>query len=559
VEELDFWTEALENSLLDSVFGRDPRDEKAEVAHHRLKRAETAVLATVGHFVPTPATHAIAARRRSAASSSGRRGIPTSKAPARVQLSSSCEFLRPLTSSATSPPKAPLTAPAQWASDAYYAKPPASPLLPMRPRTPASTGLSILPPLTPETSTPNYLAGRAQRFSDEEVEHDAAGLPLPPRSSTAASYAASAALDALDPTLPVPEAAHPGPKWASALAGTVKARKAFGKLLDEVVPSLAPQQPTLTSVELRELFGQGLTRVIDFFRRADTDGSGEVNVEEFKQAVTRLVRIAAPTRSVRAEDVESIFRELDYDNSGVVSYGEMRVHMRPVAGASSSSPPSSVAPSVHGGDVFSSPCHSPLATGGKRAAVVLHTSLPQLPRELQCRSKAVLDLYAQFEKRQAGHRAQISAGNSTVHVDDFEQCLRLYYPNDPKAVTVVLLGWTEKISAAKVRAQRLSTRESDAALIAKLDTDGNGTISVAEFCELGKHTGLSPAKMRQKFREVDLGNTGELTAAQMHDVFHSLRDDMARHQEERAVTKAAPPMTPPPRTPLSLQQKLKEA
>ena len=110
-----------------------------------------------------------------------------------------------------------------------------------------------------------------------------------------------------------------------------------------------------------------------------------------------------------------------------------------------------------------------------------------------------------------------------------------------------------------MRAQRLSTRESDAALIAKLDTDGNGTISVAEFCELGKHTGLSPAKMRQKFREVDLGNTGELTAAQMHDVFHSLRDDMARHQGERAVTKAAPPMAPPPRTPLSLQQTLKGA
>ena len=52
---------------------------------------------------------------------------------------------------------------------------------------------------------------------------------------------------------------------------------------------------------------------------------------------------------------------------------------------------------------------------------------------------------------------------------------------------------------------------------------GNGTISVTEFCELSKSTGLSKAAMRAMFKHKDVGNSGELSYAQMCEVLQELR------------------------------------
>ena len=51
-----------------------------------------------------------------------------------------------------------------------------------------------------------------------------------------------------------------------------------------------------------------------------------------------------------------------------------------------------------------------------------------------------------------------------------------------------------------------SRAELTAELFALFDEDGNGKISIGEFCELSKASGLSKAQMRAKFREKDLGN-----------------------------------------------------
>ena len=71
-------------------------------------------------------------------------------------------------------------------------------------------------------------------------------------------------------------------------------------------------------------------------------------------------------------------------------------------------------------------------------------------------------------------------------------------------------------------------KEADAALICALDTDGNGKISLAEFVELSTVTGLGRFNMRARFRDKDLGNSGELTIEQMREVLQELRDDVSK-------------------------------
>jgi hypothetical protein len=84
-------------------------------------------------------------------------------------------------------------------------------------------------------------------------------------------------------------------------------------------------------------------------------------------------------------------------------------------------------------------------------------------------------------------------------------------------------------------------READAALCQALDADGNGKISIGEFVSLSATTGMSERMMRQRFREKDLGNSGELTMEQMREVLQEMRDAgrAKREKAERAAAAAA--------------------
>ena len=52
----------------------------------------------------------------------------------------------------------------------------------------------------------------------------------------------------------------------------------------------------------------------------------------------------------------------------------------------------------------------------------------------------------------------------------------------------------DKVLKVREAAAVVRTREADAALLAALDEDGNGLISINEFCELSKMTGLSKVR-----------------------------------------------------------------
>jgi hypothetical protein len=50
-------------------------------------------------------------------------------------------------------------------------------------------------------------------------------------------------------------------------------------------------------------------------------------------------------------------------------------------------------------------------------------------------------------------------------------------------------------------------------------------ISIDEFCELSKHTGLAKAQMRASFREADIGHAGQLSPELVSEVLQQLRNE----------------------------------
>lgn len=82
--------------------------------------------------------------------------------------------------------------------------------------------------------------------------------------------------------------------------------------------SLGPLSPLTLREHLR--FGKG--RIIDAFRKFDTDGSGELNKDEFGQAMLALGFEAT------AAQVERTWRHLDIDGDGSVPYLELDKRLR---------------------------------------------------------------------------------------------------------------------------------------------------------------------------------------------------------------------------------------
>ena len=295
-------------------------------------------------------------------------------------------------------------------------------------------------------------------------------------------------------------------------------RKSLSSLLDEMqVPEVvvvrerqaAQRQAATTMISAdvlrkRMLRPDTFDRIIDLFPKVDTDGNGSLDEQEFTNAINQTIDDANPA------DVTKLFREIDRDRSGLISYEELK-------------------------DAF--------RTAAERAARSKYVE-PPLPVHLQRNKRDIFLLYRQFEK-QGVIAAQSTNENVAkfVTAPAFEQCLRMFYPNQTKEDITSMARWSEALAAAKAAAQAEKTRRKDEELVAALDVDSSGTISVNEFVELSRRTGLTKVQLRARFRDKDYDNTGTLNMNQMVDVLHELR-------EERKVRASVPKVKPANPAPL---------
>jgi len=236
-------------------------------------------------------------------------------------------------------------------------------------------------------------------------------------------------------------------------------------------------------------------RIGDLFSKFDGDGSGSIDIDEFTAGVMGSIA------NCDATTVIELFREFDVDRSGFISYNELKVKLN---------------------------------TAAERAARQGFVA-PPLPNYLRVRKREVLQLHRQFEK----HELIDERSMRVAAPCSFEECLRLYYPKDPKETISILVKWVDAVRAAKEAASEEQMRVSDEALVAALDRDGDGSISISEFLQLSKVTGLSKAQMRARFREKDYGNSGSLNMQQMREALFDLRADGARRTRRAAEAQTA--------------------
>ena len=71
-------------------------------------------------------------------------------------------------------------------------------------------------------------------------------------------------------------------------------------------------------VQLRRLLHRHVMRLVDLFTRWDVDGSGDLDPDEFYEAVWAL------GYDVPRADADALFDSLDADGSGLISYHELR-------------------------------------------------------------------------------------------------------------------------------------------------------------------------------------------------------------------------------------------
>jgi len=122
--------------------------------------------------------------------------------------------------------------------------------------------------------------------------------------------------------------------------------------------------------------------------------------------------------------------------------------------------------------------------------------------------------------RTSSSRTDVLAG-----VACFSDFLRLYYPvhEMSTAATLALAEWITSVERVQPERARLKSLEGDARLIESLDTDGSGTICLAEFIGLSDKMKLPRSEMRVAFRDKDISNSGELSVAQTGAVIKELR------------------------------------
>ena len=94
--------------------------------------------------------------------------------------------------------------------------------------------------------------------------------------------------------------------------------KAFGGRIQLVHGDGAPP----IGEQLRRILQRNLLRMVDVFRRWDVDGSGEIDADEFYEAICALGYDVPPA------EAERLFESFDLDGSGTVDYRELQAALQ---------------------------------------------------------------------------------------------------------------------------------------------------------------------------------------------------------------------------------------
>ena len=168
------------------------------------------------------------------------------------------------------------------------------------------------------------------------------------------------------------------------------------------------------------------------------------------------------------------------------------------------------------------------------------------PSQLAKRKRHLLSLQTKYEKRTLG---QPDAPPSDP---DAWAVLEEAYPNDSADTIQAMCGYMASLGKYRRAASEQATRERDLSLLRALDDNGDGKIQYKEFMGLARATGLDPKRMRAKFVQRDLTDSGELSMKDMEQILTELRDEAIKKQvegeersaEERALQKYAQTTNP---------------
>lgn len=154
--------------------------------------------------------------------------------------------------------------------------------------------------------------------------------------------------------------------------------------------------------------------------------------------------------------------------------------------------PSSVAPRSN-----ASPAHDGYHLLSMRPRGTGHDAAGAAPQDGYCGSTSTCTS-TRTRTRTSSSRTDVLAG-----VACFSDFLRLYYPvhEMSTAATLALAEWITSVERVQSERARLKSLEEDARLIESLDTDGSGTICLAEFIGLSDKMKLPRSEMRVAFRD----------------------------------------------------------
>ena len=277
---------------------------------------------------------------------------------------------------------------------------------------------------------------------------------------------------------------------------------ALNRMLDDLIkaPLFKVTEPrarrVLTPRSLREALRtqDAQDSVIRIFRKFDVDGSGSVDRREFTAAI--MATVEGATHS----DVSDLFIEFDLDNSGKISYKEMHEVMT----------------------------HAAKEAVRQRQQFDTRLRLPELPPALQRRKQVLLEIHRKFKSNTVG-----TAADGTRLPDlTLEQCLRMCFPRDTRETTSALVQWLEGVEVAHKLAAEARVRQNDANLIAELDANCDGKITMRELSALSLRAGFNLGQLRSSFRKKDVEHVGFLEPESMHELLAELRRD-AGHASAR--------------------------
>jgi Ca2+-binding EF-hand superfamily protein len=242
---------------------------------------------------------------------------------------------------------------------------------------------------------------------------------------------------------------------------------------------------------LRAELASNMARVLDVFRRLDSDGSGEVDRREFHHGIRTTL-----TGEFTKAEVDDVFNAIDESGDGKISYRELQRTLRvppssskPLPPRSLRLPPGQAAPSAR---AFADPSTEGGGTGG----AVLHPS----------RKKHVFALYRDFKVQHA---------DGVCKVGSFETLLRLTFPCEDRAHILAMAALIARHEVASALAAETAAQQMVEinALFDALDVDRQGYISLDEFLQVRHAEGgaeLDASELTAIFHEKDADGSGAL-------------------------------------------------